>query len=381
MFDPTCQICGTARLSRISGFEHLPRVTSDCKPWPAGGTLVCCDACGAIQKEPHQVWREEIRAIYDAYEIYHLSNGSEQVIFSPGTGPASPRSQLLVEFLKQSVDLPAKGRLLDIGCGNGAALATFSQALPPWRLFGSELNDRALPLLSRLPNFDTLYTCDPAAIPGSFDLVSMIHSLEHMPDSHAAIRAAADRLSHGGLLFIEVPDIASSPFDLVVADHLLHLTIETLGHLSARAGLAPLVLTNHALSKELTLLARDRQDAAPKRPDPAVGRKTAESIISWLTTVLEHARSVAAASRLGIFGTSISGMWLFGALRDRVAFFVDEDPTRIGGSFDGRPILAPAAVPAGSIVYLALVPSVANAIAKRLADLAADFIVPPPFPV
>lgn len=35
-------------------------------------------------------------------------------------------------------------------------------------------------------------------------------------------------------------------------------------------------------------------------------------------------------SRIGIFGTSVAGIALYGAFRDRVAFLVDEDPLRVG---------------------------------------------------
>ena len=47
-----CQICASDRLQTLPGFSALPRATSNSKPWPSGGSLAVCGACGAIQKLP-----------------------------------------------------------------------------------------------------------------------------------------------------------------------------------------------------------------------------------------------------------------------------------------------------------------------------------------
>ncbi len=378
MSQTRCAVCGEGPLQEIAGFDRLARVTSDCKPWPAGGKLHCCAQCGAVQKPADDRWHAEIRQIYGAYDIYHLSSGSEQVIFANGSD-AAPRSHALVDYVVKAAGLPARGRLIDVGCGNGAALANFSRALPDWRLYGSELSDKALPRLRQLPNFETLFTTDVGDIPGQFDVVSMINSLEHMPQPYETLTAAARRLTAAGTLFIEVPDLESSPFDLAVADHRMHFTQATLGHLAARAGMSALTLTNQVLPKELTFLGRQARPDGRQRPAPQAGRTLVEATVRWLVAVQRAAEQAAAAPNFGIFGTSIAGMWLYGPLRARVGFFVDEDATRIGRSFEGRPILSPAQVPAGSTVFVALAPAIARKVVVRLAGQPARFVAPPEF--
>lgn len=218
MTDYFCNICETGSLSIVSNFEDLPRVTSDCKPWPAGGKLFVCENCGAVQKKADKVWLDEIRHIYDAYDIYQLSDGSEQIIFDL-QGGAVPRSQALVDHFIRSTDIPTQGRLIDIGCGNGAAIHNFSKALPNWSFCGSELSDSALERLEKIPGFDSLYTVLPDKIPDQFDVVSMIHSLEHMPDPRQCMTNVAALLKETGTLLIEVPDIETSLFDILIADH------------------------------------------------------------------------------------------------------------------------------------------------------------------
>jgi len=375
-----CQICGEQGLELQRGFTALPRVTSDCKPWPAGGSLAVCLHCGGIQKLPDSQWQDEIRQIYGDYEIYHLSDGAEQVVFTTSSGEASPRSRVLVDFVTSSIRLPAKGRLIDIGCGNGAALAGFSKSLPQWELYGNELSDRVLEDLRKIPNFVALYaTSDVKTIPGRYDLVSMIHSLEHMPSPLSTLAAAARLLESQGALFIEVPDIETSPFDLLVADHLCHFSLATLRYLASRAGLSATTATTSVLGKEITYLGHAGHDALPP-PAPEEGRRVARATLSWLQSVMDRARALSDQGKFGIFGTSISGMWLYGALGGRVDFFVDEDPSRIGRHYDGKPIFSPQDAPVGATVYVPLTPTVSNKVVARLDGLSARFVAPPEWP-
>jgi SAM-dependent methyltransferase len=372
-----CAVCGNSQLEEIEEYQALPRVTSDCKPFRPGGRLFVCGGCGAIQKVPDKTWRAEIEKIYQDYEVYSLSEGAEQVIFTPSG--AVPRSLRLIEFLKSTVNLPPLGRLIDVGCGNGAALSRLSGALPGWRLYGSELSDRALPRLGTIPNFAELFTVQIDKIVGRFDLVSLIHSLEHMPSPRSTLEQATRLLAENGILFVEVPDVETSPFDLVVADHLMHFSRATLGHLAAQAGAETLVISNTVLPKEVTLIGRAGLGKVAQPATPPARPTTGRATVRWLNQVLAYARSLATAKPFGIFGTSISGMWLFGPLNEAVSFFVDEDPSRIGRDFAGRRILSPLDAPPGATVMVPLAPAVAGKIAERYANAPARFVPVPPF--
>jgi SAM-dependent methyltransferase len=372
----SCAVCGSARLEEIKEFRTLPRVTSDCKPFQAGGRLFACSGCDAIQKVPDENWRADTKKIYQEYEIYKLSEGTEQVIFTPSG--AVPRSQRLVGFLRSSVSLPPHGRLIDVGCGNGAALSRFSEALPSWRLYGSELSDRALASLQKIPNFVELYTTSIDRVVGRFDLVSLIHSLEHMESPRSVLEHATRLLAEDGFLFVEVPDVETSPFDLVVADHLMHFSRATLSRIAEQAGAGVLVISNTVLPKEITLIARASLGKAA-RADAPQGKQSGRATVRWLGRVLALAHDLARERPFGIFGTSISGMWLFGPLSEAVSFFVDEDPSRIGRDFAGRPILSPLDAPRGATVLVPLAPAVAGKIAERYVDAPARFVPVPPF--
>lgn len=366
----TCKICGSP-LSEVLGFSALPRVTSDCKPWPPGGRLSVCTGCGAVQKYDDDAWQSEAQAIYRDYEIYHQSAGKEQGVFDPATGAPSPRSERVARHLDTRLGLPEAGSLLDVGCGSGVTLTAFSRVKQGWALYGYDLDERRLPLLGALANFRRLYTGDSADIPGEYSVVSLIHATEHIPDPLAALRALAPRLQRDGRLLIQVPNYLLNPFDLAVADHLLHFSLATLVKLVETAGYPVELASDSVVPKELTLTALRpgtapaAAPAAARDESPAAILQRATRQVAWLQAVITRARELAAEGPLGIFGTSIAGAWIYGALGDEIAFFVDEDPNRVGRSFMGRPVKALADVDEKAAVYIPLAPTVAQNIWER----------------
>jgi SAM-dependent methyltransferase len=375
-----CQCCDSEKLQEIPGFSILPRVTSDCKPFPAGGALFTCGNCGAIQKIPDDTWLEETRAIYRDYAIFHQSRAIDQAVFDPASGESRQRCGILAQRIKQSGLLPAEGMLLDVGAGSGAMLAACSASWEHWKLFGLDLDDRKEGMLKAIPRFERLYTTAPDRIAAKFDLLTLIHSLEHFPEPGSMLRSLRANLAENGRLFVEVPNAEESPFDLVVADHLCHFTADSLSRLVSHCGFGIDSVATDWVKKEISLIAASKTGthAGPDRPLHAI--TGAEKTVAWLTLFLEHARHIAAKGRFGIFGTSISATWLASGLGEAVEFFVDEDAARAGGTHLGRVILRPEDVPAGSTVYLAFAPETSKAIGQRVSGHPATFIMPPPAP-
>src|SRR5262245_27538126 len=95
-----CRLCGSASLHEVDRFSELKRVTSDSRPWGAGGRLAVCLACGAVQKPVEPDWLDEIGRIYKSYAIYHQAGGQEQPIFTGSGAAPEPRSLSLVKFLE-----------------------------------------------------------------------------------------------------------------------------------------------------------------------------------------------------------------------------------------------------------------------------------------
>lgn len=375
-----CHVCRASRLELRTGFEGLPRVSSDCRPWPAGGALALCENCGLVQKVVDASFADDAAAIYGSYQLYHQTQGqTEQIIFDQQTGIGKPRSELVLASLLEQLTLPARGSMLDMGCGTGPTLRAFSRLVEGWSLYGYDPHLPDRDRVAKIPGVKGIFEGKPEAIEERFDLVTAVHVLEHVPDPLTFLKSMARCLDRDGKLLVQIPYFPDSPFDLVIADHCSHFTLGYVAELCRQAGLVPLLLSADQLPKEITLVARaGRTDAAPAAPRLSAARHAADAGLSWLHAVAQQARDTEASS-LGLFGTSIGGNWLLGILGDRVQFFVDEDPGRASSTYRDRPVLRPHAVPPGSTVLAPLPLAVATRIRARLSPQTYDFVLPPAY--
>lgn len=366
-----CHCCGANELVEIPAFERLMRVTSDCRPWRTGGKLGYCRTCGCVQKPIDEAWRVEVEEIYSGYAIYQQSAGQEQAVFESTTGLPASRSQRLFAFLQQELALPQDGTLLDVGCGNGALLRVVSQTLPGWTLWGTELNDRYRQEVECIPHVEAMHVGQPWEAPGLFDAVTMIHVLEHIENPVDFLTKIAGLLKGDGLLIVETPNVPANPFDILVADHCTHFTVESMRAILHRAGYTIRLLREDWIPKELSVAAvRQSEPSRSLYPtDEMEGfswNKEVEDHIQWLETLVEQAHGLAVGGQLGLFGTSIAGSWLKATLGEGVSYFVDEDPNRIGRRYLDVPIFAPGDVPAGADVLIGLAPVVARELCERM---------------
>ncbi len=401
----------------MAAYRQLPRVTSDCLPFRAGGRLYLCETCGAAQSPADAQWFGEIGEIYRDYAAFHQAGGAEQCVFDAATGTLRRRSDVLADHLAVTPGFPRGGKMVDIGCGSGVTLRVFSER-GGWQLHGLDQDQRSLPVLAQLPGFAALHTGTPAELPEGFDLITMVHSLEHFPEPAAVLCDLRKKLGRSklakdaGRLFIQVPNAEANPFEYLVADHMIHFSASVLSLLAAGAGFetpgahedpaSPALLSKNWVAKELSFLTKPaltepasikpasiKPTTIQAAPLPSQNGRSAShgavckvrAQIDWLGQFSHTAQQASAKAPFGLFGSSIAATWLAGILGDRVSFFVEEDAKRIGREHLGRPILAVEQVPAGAQVFIALVPAIAAQIAQRvgprLAARGATMVVPP----
>lgn len=362
----TCKVCGGRASEQIPEYSTLARVTSDCVPFRHGGTLFVCLECGTAQSVLNDQWFKDAREIYSTYSAYHQSGGTEQPVADRLSGELKERSEVLLARLMTVPGTPPLGKVLDVGCATGGTLRAFAKR-GGWTLFGLELDERSLPLLQTIEGFQTLYTCEPADVPGQFSLVTMVHSLEHFPEPLRTLRELRLKIEVEGRLFIEVPNAEANPFDYVIADHTVHFTSATLTALLHASGFETDCLATNWVAKEISAIAHPAESpVAPQIPKPQPSIKQVRDQLHWLLRLIDAAREAANGKQFGLFGSSIAATWLCSVLGDRVSFFVEEDRNRIGRTHLGRPILSPEQVASESVVFVALTPQIAAAIVARL---------------
>jgi SAM-dependent methyltransferase len=327
------------------------------------------------------MWESDTAKIYEAYSIYHQSNGAEQAVFGELSGRATARSARILERLCSQVQLPETGRLLDVGCGNGSLLRAFSPLAPLWSIVATELNDKYRAMVESIDNVEALYICTPEEVPGSFNLITMIHVLEHIPGPIPFLTKLWEKLELSGLVVVEVPDYTQNPFDLMVADHCTHFSVNTIANLVQGAGYELLLIVTDWVPKELTVVARKTEHKRMNCTQVSTSDNFdfATASLQWLESVLKSGRKFSAMDNFGLFGTAIAATWLCSELEDSVSFFVDEDPHRVGKAHMGRPVYHPHDVPSGSHVFMALPTTIAEGIVRRVAKSGVTYHLPLPF--
>ncbi len=361
-----CHVCGSEDVRLHERYRALQRITSDCKTWPSGGRLQTCLSCGCTQVVCDDSWQASIQSIYDNYTIYYQGGGEEQKVFNSATAESRPRSEWLLDRIASHTTLAQTGRALDIGCGNGRFLKAFGSKHPKWSLFGTEFDAKYKELVESMPGVQGMFVGGLETIPDGFDFVSLIHVLEHIEKPLSFLAEVKRKISNGGLLFVELPTYHGTPFELLIADHATHFTLESASRMLTQAGFDILHACSDWVAKELSLIAVPSQTPAAALLSLGDGSDV-EATISWLLETSQQMREIAASSKsFGILGTSIASAWLTSELGRVPDFYVDEDPNRIGRTYNGAPILGSATVPVESDVFVGQPSVLARKIADRL---------------
>ena len=146
---------------------------------------------------------------------YDLAGGVDQgqythIVVDPrdDTNSRNHDNDEAYRFLERHV--PAPGRLLDVGSGNGRLLWVAKQG--GWQVKGLELSAEMALYSARIVGCDVVandfLATEPA--PGdreAFDVVSLRHVLEHLPYPRLAMEKISGLLRPGGWLLIEIPNI------------------------------------------------------------------------------------------------------------------------------------------------------------------------------
>ena len=105
-----------------------------------------------------------------------------------------------------------KGKLLDVGCGEGLFLERARAG--GWEVRGTEISEFAVSHITKELGIEVFKggLAESVFPDNYFDCVTMWHSLEHTPDPGQVIRAARRMLKNDGVLIIAVPNLDNTVF-------------------------------------------------------------------------------------------------------------------------------------------------------------------------
>jgi 2-polyprenyl-3-methyl-5-hydroxy-6-metoxy-1,4-benzoquinol methylase len=227
--------------------------------------LSACPVCGSERAAPVDLGAGEHRRCLDCAATYSAAYADPDEVFAEGyfsgasefgVDVSHPRFQAyLAEVARRRAKILERvtrgpGRLLDVGCGTGEFPAV--AAWRGWQAQGVELIAEAAEHARRVHGLDVRagLLADSDLPERSYDAVSALHVLEHVPDALGFLRELAGRARPGGHVMIEVPNLDSRARSargarwphLRPLEHLTHFTPATLRGALERAGLEPVVV-------------------------------------------------------------------------------------------------------------------------------------------
>lgn len=202
-----------------------------------GITVWRCGACG-LRYSSHQVPATTLYA-----SGYHDADGTFGPDYANPTTlhAAAQAAESRLDFLEQSGVRP--GRLLDIGAGLGQLVAAARRR--GWDAAGLEFSASAASYARSINNVElAIGDLESASFDEQFDVVTICQTLEHLAEPRRALDLIARMLKPNGVLFVEVPNVASAARVLQrrrwllwqPGDHVLHLDKSALRGLLVETG-------------------------------------------------------------------------------------------------------------------------------------------------
>jgi SAM-dependent methyltransferase len=232
-----------------------------------------CGNCGLVYQSPRMT-AAELDEFYAA-EYRRVYQGEPGPILKD-LQAQSGRAASLLKFVVGSV--PAVQRHLDIGCSAGILLTTFRKhygdrplGIEPGDSYRDYAQSQGLMVYSDIADLQT-------ANEACFDLISMAHVLEHLPDPVGYLASLRENhLTPDGWLLLEVPNLyCHDSFEIA---HLTSFSAHTLCQTVQRAGYEIVKLEAHGRPRSellplyLTMLAKPGKMAGAIQPEKGMARK------------------------------------------------------------------------------------------------------------
>lgn len=216
-----CCNCGSDKHSMVAAGPTIP--------------VIACTECGLM--------RQGFSSGVDRRPFVSYAGGEERFFQQRKDKEAAQ----VLDFMKIMPQLEKfmheKGRLLEIGCAMGTLLNEIRRL--GWEVSGVEPEEWTCEIARNKYGLNVINsTFQEAEIKeGSFDVVLMLHVIEHLPDPNKGLSQIARLIRPGGFLVLETPRFDTLSFKLlkgrersVIAGHYYYFTRRTMRSLAQKAG-------------------------------------------------------------------------------------------------------------------------------------------------
>lgn len=277
-----CNVCGSSDAEVIrSKDRHGQPLRS-----------VICRRCGLVWTDP-RLTPDEVRDFYTRQ--YRLEYKGA---YEPRPRHRYRNAKVARARLERLAGVIAPGaRVLDVGAGSGEVV--YLLRAMGCDAAGVEPNEAYARYASEtlgLPVTCGFYQ-DAHVEPGSLDVVTMFHTVEHLENPAEVMAKAAEWLKPGGALVVEIPNVEAvcqQPHQQFHRGHLYHFNIPTLAAVFRRTGFEVVGTYTSPDGGNIAVTGRRRPGGAVGQPsdyqDPANYERVARILRGH--TALHHALSV-----------------------------------------------------------------------------------------
>ena len=334
MYQHTCRMCGRS-LSSVYSFGRVPLANvyspAPHKRFPL--IFSVCKMCGL-------------------YQLGYIV--SPKSIF-PHYGYVSGSSQPLVRHLQElagecikRLKLTKRSAVLDIGANDGTFLAAFGRrvglrvGVDPAGNLGRAVGDRDIRMVPEF--FGNKTAAELVRKLGTFDLISVSHTLANVTDMHDFLRGITRALAPDGTVVIEVGSVDTivrhGDFDGIYHEHYTYFSRKTITQLLALHGLR--VISARTLQTQggsILVFAKHGRVSALKQEKPDL-KKLKPLFIKNLDTYIRRMNGMMSEYRgktvVGV-GAPAKAVTLVHAcgLAPYLCAFVDSTPVKQGQLFPG----------------------------------------------
>jgi len=228
--------------------------------------------------------------------------------------------------------------ILDIGCFDGLLLSEIEKICNVHDLCGFDVIERPrFPVGSKY----RFVKNDLDSINGQFDMILMSQSIQYIRDVHRLFQDIRRLLKPNGQLFIQVPDFSLKPCSLLLGDLYYHYNRIILKNMLNYMGFGTIFLDNPYFPRDILTVASFDEN---ERVCSFLEDFSLDQCLSRIDEITERLDKLEIDKTFGVLGTTIEGAFVSYHLKDRISFFVDENPKKIGTEFQGKKIIHPESV-------------------------------------
>lgn len=328
-----CIICASSNLEKLKTIKCEVFVTGDRKRFDRTGYHLekrICRKCGTVQFDQNQDYQKAVQEIYKNYEIMH------DKMWSVDNKENKPRLQVEYERIAKTLQLPETGNMLDLGCGGGESLFQFNRLYPEWNLYGMDIEKHFTKSVTDVKKVNVFFTSleevENAGV--KFDLITINNTFSLANNPAQILQCVHNCLAEDGIFFIKDADFDVHPWILYELESSAFYTQKHMENIIKKFGFEVLDLDFELEPKEIGVFCKKRNVLQKLEENAyALNKAIYDKKIEYLDSVIDTVEKYIRRNRnIGIFGTSIAGVWLSEIITSQGLarsgtniFYIDED--------------------------------------------------------